>query len=648
MKITNLIGTAILLAMFAVNFTACSDDDPVPPEKPEVPEVPEKPVTPEIAVPDGAVDVFQKGLSFDVNAGEKEFSFSTNVDWSIAVAETRGNTDWCSVSPASGKAGKHTVKVKASANDSFDDRRVSLTVKAGDLKKSVAVSQKQKDALTLTSDKFEVGTEGGTIEVEVKANVDFEVEIAADAKGWISEAKKSRGLTASKLAFDIAASNEMKARQGDIVIKSGKLSETIHVFQAGNEKTLLLSKSEATVSHKGETVEVTVKSNFDYAVKMPAVDWVTEAKGTRAMSSHTLYFDVKPNHTGDGRTAEIVFFDKDSDISSTLVINQLPTGVILVSEKNVNVKAEGQTFNVIVKSNIDYEVAISDNWITQASSRALNEKNFSFVVKANDTEGARKGKVVFINKQEAVADTVVVYQDGNTGQQTEKKLVEVRMMDSYGHGGITFNYNNEGKLTQAVYTFNEDGYLTNEKYEFVWSADKVVCYCDFYETPAVFTLENGLVKTRSVKDIYEKTDTKFFYNDDKTLKQEQDTYDDKASSLENLTFNWKDGKITEIFNEIEDERMVFTYESVKCKGYNPFFTLFWGSVELDVLFLAHPEMAGLVCNDVPVSWKISEISKGTLNCTLNNEGYVVKYVHEYDMDEVPIYHKKEVVELIWK
>ena len=37
--------------------------------------------------------------------------------------------------------------------------------------------QKQKDALTVTSDKFEVSAEGGEIKIEVKANIDFEYSV---------------------------------------------------------------------------------------------------------------------------------------------------------------------------------------------------------------------------------------------------------------------------------------------------------------------------------------------------------------------------------------------------------------------------------------------------------------------------------------
>ena len=59
------------------------------------------------------------------------------------------------------------------------------------------------------------------------------------------------------------------------------------MYQSG-EGVLLLTKSEYSVSDKGETIAVDLKSNFAFDVKMPDVDWVQSAAKTRGMSSHTL------------------------------------------------------------------------------------------------------------------------------------------------------------------------------------------------------------------------------------------------------------------------------------------------------------------------------------------------------------------------
>ena len=70
-------------------------------------------------------------------------------------------------------------------NEGVDDRNVVLNLTAGDLTRSIVVTQKQKDAITLTTAKFEVDKNGGEIQVEVKANVSYEVIIPEQYLRWI-------------------------------------------------------------------------------------------------------------------------------------------------------------------------------------------------------------------------------------------------------------------------------------------------------------------------------------------------------------------------------------------------------------------------------------------------------------------------------
>lgn len=60
---------------------------------------------------------------------------------------------------------------------------------------------------------------GGNISVEVKANINFEVEVRAD---WIKQqTEKTRALTTSNLNFTIEPNETGDKREGEIIIKSG-------------------------------------------------------------------------------------------------------------------------------------------------------------------------------------------------------------------------------------------------------------------------------------------------------------------------------------------------------------------------------------------------------------------------------------------
>ncbi|WP_303330919.1 BACON domain-containing protein, partial [Bacteroides acidifaciens] len=129
------------------------------------------------------------------------------------------------------------------------------------------------------------------IEIEVKANIDYEMEIAESAKDWITEAK-TRALTTYKHALTIATNEEVEKREGEIYFKSGDKVETVKIYQEGAEAIIVLSQKEYIVSDTGETISVDIRSNIEYSVQMPDVDWITDEPNTRGMSSHTLRYTI--------------------------------------------------------------------------------------------------------------------------------------------------------------------------------------------------------------------------------------------------------------------------------------------------------------------------------------------------------------------
>ena len=290
------------LAMFVCVLASCSDggsDDPSnPTPKPEE-------VKTEITIDSGIVT---NGLSFDAEAGEKSLSFSVNANWTLSIASTTSGATWCKASATSGSKGSANVKFTVDENTSYDDRSVSITIKAGTVSKTFTITQKGADAMLVTTTKYEVAQEGGKIEVEVKANIDYQLAISETSKNWITSAEsKSRALKTTKHTFTIAENEEAEKREGEITFKSGDKVETVKVYQAGGA-IILLTKDEYTVSDAGETISVDIKSNVEFGVQMPDVDWITDEATGRGMSSHTLKYVVAPNEGYDSRSAEIIFY----------------------------------------------------------------------------------------------------------------------------------------------------------------------------------------------------------------------------------------------------------------------------------------------------------------------------------------------------
>ena len=383
-----------MLLPLCIFFTACSKENDNAPKQSE-----------------NIIDFEQGNMNFTEGAGEQTFSFTTNTAWVVSVASTRnGEAPWCTVAPTSGNAGSHTIKVTTTPNETYDDRSVTVTLKAGAEVKSFVVSQKQKDALLLTNDKFEVDQAGGTVTVEVKSNVSYTAIIGEECKDWIKESNSTRALSATTKSYTVAMNEDGKKREGSIIFSNGSLTETVHIYQAGGS-IILLSQNDCHVSASGEEITVELRSNCDYEVVMPSVDWIKETI-TRGMSSHTLHYTVASNDSYDGRKAEIIYRDKsDSSIADTLTVMQAQKDAIIISEKEVKVGSEGGTVEVKIDANVDFEMQLPDvEWISETSTRGLSTHKKYLKIAENTGETSRTAEVVFKNTTSGIEETLTVSQ----------------------------------------------------------------------------------------------------------------------------------------------------------------------------------------------------------------------------------------------
>ena len=408
-----------MLAMMVCVLASCSDggsEDPVnSTPKPEE-------VKTEITIDSG---IISNGLSFGVSGSEQSISFSVNADWTLSVASTSSGATWCKASATSGSKGTANVKFTVDENTGYDDRSVSVTIKAGSVSKTFTITQKGADALLVTTNKYEVAQEGGQIEIEVKANIEYQMEISETAKSWITEAS-SRALTTYKHTFDIALNEDAEKREGEITFKSGDKVETVKVYQAGGA-IILLSQNEYTVSDAGETISVDIKSNVEYGVQMPDVNWITDEASSRGMSSHTLKYVIAPNEGYDARSTEIIFYDKNSDLKETLKVVQAQKDAIVISEKNFNVSREGGTIEVKVNTNVDFEVQIPSDvtWVSQTDSRALSKKSIYLKVAENTGDDAREAGIVFVNKESQISENITISQAGTVKGNYENGVATI-------------------------------------------------------------------------------------------------------------------------------------------------------------------------------------------------------------------------------
>ncbi|MBR4871731.1 MAG: BACON domain-containing protein, partial [Alistipes sp.] len=361
--------------------------------------------------------------NFATDGGSSEITFTSSTAWTAEVINSRADV-WCNVNPTSGAAGDAKITVTTTANDTPDDRTASIIIKAGTASKTINVSQKQKDALTVTSSKFEVSAEGGEVSIEVKANIDFEYSIEESAKDWV-EYKTTRAMKTSNLVFEVKDNEDFEKREAKITIKSGEFSEVVTIYQAGAEPTIVISQNEYVVSSDGDTIAVEVASNVDVTVELPTeADWVTE-NTTRGVSTNTYYFDIAPSEEYDQRNAEIKFTNSENGLSEIVSVVQTQKDALVVAKDSYTVDSDGGQIQIEVGHNVDFDVEISADWITREQTRAYTTETLTFDIAKNPTNDNREGTIIFKSKDGSLSQTVKVYQAQEDALIISKKDIVV-------------------------------------------------------------------------------------------------------------------------------------------------------------------------------------------------------------------------------
>ncbi|MBR4047265.1 MAG: leucine-rich repeat protein [Bacteroides sp.] len=406
--------TLSFIVLLIVLVTACSREGN---------EAEELTPAPKPTPPQSAITLDSSISDFTTEGGSNTITFTSSDPWTANVVNTRAD-NWCTISPTSGGAGNAKITVTTTANDTPDDRSASIIIKAGNTQKTIKVSQKQKDALTVTASTFEVAAEGGEVKIEVKANINFEYTIEEAAKDWVTPAT-TRALKTSTLVFKVAENSNTQKREAKITIKSGEFSETVTIYQSGTEPTIVISKNEYVVSAEGEVINVEVKSNVDVSVELPAdAGWITENK-TRATSTNTYSFDIAASQEYEQRSADIRFTNKENNLSEVVKVIQAQKDAIVIAKDSYTVENKGGQIEIEIGHNVEFDVSIDVYWINEANTRAFTTETLLFNVDENKTNDNREGTIKFTSKDGAISQVVKVYQAQEDALIISKKDIVV-------------------------------------------------------------------------------------------------------------------------------------------------------------------------------------------------------------------------------
>ena len=394
MKKEYLVQATLFLSLFLflqLGFSACQSDDSHEP-------------------PVATIQIATNDPTVTSQASEVTISFTSSDAWTAS-----SNVDWISLDQKSGVAGSATIKAQVAQNTTYDQRNGAITIKAGSVNKQMTITQKQLDALTVSSNKIEAPAQGCESTIEVKANIAYQVKVDDDCKKWIT-LLQTKALTTYKVVLKVVENSDIEKREGKVTIFSDDKSEEINIYQQGSDPTLVLSKDVIEANEFGETIKVELKSNIAYEMIMPDADWIS-INNTRALSSYTHYFNVNENRSNEAREAEIVFTNQELGISESVIVKQKPVSKTVTGKwylgwwiyGSMNIHFNGNetiTFGDDVLTwagqqdeggNGDYKLKYADDYKSFVISRSGSENRFYIRLYAKDMlviqEGGATGAI---------------------------------------------------------------------------------------------------------------------------------------------------------------------------------------------------------------------------------------------------------------
>lgn len=201
------------------------------------------------------------------------------------------------------------------------------------------------------------------------------------------------------------------------------------------EPYIIVEKSDYKFDCNAATDSVIFTTNYAWTTQTYN-SWITVSPATGATARGVVKFQVSQNKTYGAREGTFAIHSVDGQLEHIIRISQAQNDTLVLNYDSFTVPSTGGTVAVNVITNVDFEVEIDCNWITQ--SKALSSKMVYLEVDAApDKYSSREGKV-YINSKDSTG--LMKYRKEITiTQQQDNYLSLAHKLYSVETGGETFD-----------------------------------------------------------------------------------------------------------------------------------------------------------------------------------------------------------------
>ncbi len=265
-----------------------------------------------------------------------------------------------------------------------------------------------------------------SINVQVKCDLHWTVELEDKSWGSVAVTLVSEG-SGGTCTVTLGVNKGREARENTLILKAGKGELRKTITQQGMadffnpEQVILAGVQETALSFPAPSAWTAAAQE----------DWIvlSTTSGEKGWARLNVSARDLNKNLGD-REGKITFTIDGNDYD--VPVAQRQTDVILSDDTDVSFAYEGGEFTVTTRYNVEYEIEVSDSWVTHVGTKApLNQSTETFSVALNESPEARTATVSFSG---ADAGTLVI----TVSQEGKDPVLNITQPGFYGIDGTDF------------------------------------------------------------------------------------------------------------------------------------------------------------------------------------------------------------------
>lgn len=175
------------------------------------------------------------------------------------------------------------------------------------------------------------------------------------------------------------------------------------------DPSITLKESKADFANEGGVQSISFETNKNWTAKADAT-WCTLSPTSGTASLKSITVTVAANDAYDDRSCTITI--SAGGLSKTITVAQGEGLGLLVSDddKTHKLTNDATTIEVEVQANVEFTVEVSDEWITDVTTRALSSTILKFDIAENSSYDNREGTITIKQKKGDLESIITVYQ----------------------------------------------------------------------------------------------------------------------------------------------------------------------------------------------------------------------------------------------